>query len=68
MANKIGEAPPYKRPLPKRPLSYAEGVDESPSILNIEEIDVEENTPADQRSSVESVPSDKERVPPLFED
>lgn len=51
---------------PKRPYSYTEGTDESQKLLDEEPVDVEENTPADKRSSVESVePADDA---PLFEE
>lgn len=49
----------------KRPFSYSEEADEAPKLLDEEPVDVEESTPADKRSSVESVDTDDE--PPVFE-
>jgi hypothetical protein len=67
-ANRIEAAPP-KGKGPKRPYSYTEGTDESPSLLEEEPVDIEESTPADKRSSVESVESDDDdKTPPLFEE
>lgn len=60
-------AGPPKRKGPKRPYSYSEGTDESPSLLEEEPVDVEESTPADKRSSVESIEKDS-KDPPLFEE
>lgn len=54
---------------PKRPYSYTEGTDESPELLEEEPVDIEESTPADKRSSVESVEAeDDEKTPPAFEE
>lgn len=61
------QAAPPKRKGPKRPYSYSEGTDESPSLLEQEPVDIEESTPADKRSSVEGVESD-DTEPPLFEE
>ncbi|WP_193367606.1 hypothetical protein [Pelagibius marinus] len=62
------ETDPRKGKQPKRPYSYTEGTDESPSLLEEEPVDVEESTPADKRSSVESVDDDDDKTPPLFEE
>lgn len=67
MAIHEGAGPPKGRG-PKRPYSYSEGTDESPSLLEEEPVDVEESTPADKRNSVESVEPDDNNAPPLFEE
>ena len=60
-------AAPQKGTGPKRPPSYSEGADEAPKTLDEEPVDVEESTPAEERSSVEGVkPAPK--TPPVFED
>jgi hypothetical protein len=61
-----GTPPRSKRP--QRPPSYAEEVNEAPTVLDEEPVDVEENHPADKRSSVQGEPDDAERAPPVFED
>jgi len=62
-------ADPRRGKGPKRPYSYSEGSDESPSLMEEEPVDIEESTPADKRSSVESVESDDDdKTPPLFEE
>lgn len=53
---------------PKRPPTYAEDVDEAPKLLEEEPVDIEESNPAGQRDSVQSVPPEKEKAPPLFEE
>jgi hypothetical protein len=68
MTTVLDAAGPPKGKGPKRPYSYTEGTDESPSLLEEEPVDVEESTPADKRSSVESIESDDKDTPPLFEE
>jgi len=53
---------------PKRPPNYSEGTDESPTQLDEEPVDIEESTPADKRSSVESIEPEDDKIPPLFEE
>lgn len=53
---------------PKRPLSYDEGVDEAPDLIETEPVEIERSTPAGERSSVQSEPVDDDVPPPLFED
>lgn len=67
MAN-TDEAAPRGGRGPRRPFSYNEGADETPKLLEIEPVDVEQSNPAEERSSVESVPADDEEQPPLFEE
>jgi len=62
------ESAPRKGKGPKRPYSYNEGTDEAPKLLEEEPVDIEESNPADKRTSVESVESDDEKTPPLFEE
>ena len=59
-------APPRGR-RPKRRSGYSEQLDESPTLLETEPVDVEESTPAGERQSVESPPPD-DRTPPVFEE
>ncbi len=54
---------------PRGRFSYGEDVDEAPKLLNEEPVDVEAGTPAEDRSSVESVPPEPDRTsPPAFEE
>jgi len=68
MAATYDQAPPPKSKGPKRPLSYSEGTDEAPQLLDEESVDVEKSTPADKRTSIESVEKDEENAPPIFEE
>jgi len=52
---------------PKRPFTYTEGLDEPLNLLDVEPVDVEQNVPAGDRSSVESVPSEEGTLP-VFEE
>jgi hypothetical protein len=52
---------------PKRPFTYAEGVDEPRGVLDAESVDIEQGIPAADRSSVEAVPPE-EATPPVFEE
>lgn len=53
---------------PKRPLSYNEGVDEAPNLIESEPVEIEKSTPAGERTSVQSEPADDDFAPPLYED
>lgn len=53
---------------PKRPPSNTEEADEAPGQLDQEPVDVEENTPAGERTSVEDVPPEDDETPPVFEE
>ena len=51
----------------RRPFSYSEDADEAPKVLDEEPVDVEKSTPAEKRSSVESVEPEDDNAPPAFE-
>jgi hypothetical protein len=67
MSRIAGKMPPRSK-RPQRPPSYSEEADEAPKLLDEEPVDVEENHPADQRSSVEGQPQDRAKEPPVFEE
>jgi hypothetical protein len=67
MLQTAGGTPPRSK-RPKRPPSYNEDADEATKLLEEEPVDVEENHPACERSSVQSEPQDRDKEPPVFEE
>jgi hypothetical protein len=59
-------APRRPKP-PRRGTGHAEGVNESPALIEAERVDAQKATPAEQRSSVER-PSEPPRGPAVFEE
>lgn len=58
---------PRKPKPPRRGTGHAEGVNESPALLEAERVEAQKATPAEERSSVER-PSTPPRGPAVFEE